>query len=423
MPKNIFVVGFDDFNYTKLKAIGQAKSYTFHPLLKVGEVKTRDPFSVEELIRKAETKLESFPGTIDAIVGYWDFPVTCLTPFLSHRYHLPAPSLESVLKCSHKYWSRIEQSKVITDHPAFCAFNPFDKDALSKIHLKYPFWIKPIMSYASQLGFKIKNEKEFHECVAIIGEGILRLGVPFNYFLRQVHLPPDVANVHGTFCIAEQIISGKQCTLEGYVYEGQVEVYGVVDSVREPNRSTFARYQFPSRLPTPVQKRMMDIAEKVLTQIQFDNSPFNIEFFYDEHADRIWLLEINPRISQSHCGLFEKVDGASHHEIMIDLALGEKPEFPKRKGMFNCAAKFFFRTHEDTVLKRIPSEDEIRRVKDLFPGTLVQLHIKEGMKPSELLNQESYSYELGFIFMGAHDEHELLDNHRKCLEHLNFEFS
>jgi hypothetical protein len=423
MPKNIFVVGFDDFNNTKLKAIGQAKSYTFHPLLEVGEVKTREPFSVEKLIRKAETKLEAFSGTIDAIVGYWDFPVTCLAPFLSHRYHLPAPSLESVLKSAHKYWSRIEQSKVITDHPAFCAFNPFEKDALSGIHLKYPFWIKPIKSYASQLGFKIHDEKEFHECVAIIRDGILRFGIPFNYFLRQVHLPPEVANVHGTFCIAEQIISGKQCTLEGYVHKGHCEVYGVIDSIREPKRSTFARYQFPSRLPKVVQKRMVAIAEKVLTQIQFDNSPFNIEFFYDEHADRIWLLEINPRISQSHCDLFEKVDGASHHEVMIDIALGKKPAFPRRKGMFNCAAKFFLRTHEDAVVKRIPSKDEIRRVKELFPETLIQIHVKEGMRPSELLNQESYSYELGFMFMGAHDQQELLDNHRKCLEHLNFKFS
>ncbi len=423
MSKNIFVVGFDDFNYTKLKAIGQSKSYTFHPLLEVGEVKTRGPFSVEELIRKAETRLESFSGSIDAIVGYWDFPVTCLTPFLSQRYHLPAPSLESVLKCAHKYWSRIEQSKVIAEHPAFCAFNPFDKDALSGIHLTYPFWIKPIKSFASQLGFKIHNEKEFQECAGKIREGILRFGIPFNFFLRQVHLPPEVANVHGTFCIAEEIISGRQCTLEGYVYKGQCEVYGVIDSIREPNRSSFARYQYPSRLPTPVQKRMVAIAEKVLTQIQFNNSPFNIEFFYDEHDDRIRLLEINPRISQSHCDLFEKVDGASHHEVMIDIALGNKPVFPKRKGKFTCAAKLYLRTHDDKVVKRIPTKEEIRKVEELFPETLVKIHVKEGMKPSELLNQESYSYEIGFMFMGAKNDHELLDNHRKCLEHLNFEFA
>ncbi len=91
--------------------------------------------------------------------------------------------------------------------------------------------------------------------------------------------------------------------------------------------------------------------------------------------------------------------------------------------MFNCAAKFFLRTHEDAVVKRVPSEDQIQRVKDMFPGTLVKIHIKEGMRLSKLLNQESYSYELGFLFMGAHDEHELLDNYRKCLEHLSFEFS
>lgn len=423
MSKNIFVVGFDDFNYIKLKSIGQAKSYTFFPLLEVGEVKTRGHYSAEELLRKAEATLQAFPGTIDAIVGYWDFPVTCLAAFLSHRHQLPAPSFESVLKCEHKYWSRIEQCKVTAELPTFCAFDPFDEDALSKIHLKYPFWIKPVKSYASQLGFKIHHSKEFHESVAIIRGGIVRFATPFNYFLNQVPLPPEVEHVNGAFCIAEQIVSGRQCTLEGYVYRGHCEVYGVVDSIREPNRSTFARYEYPSRLPKRVQERMADIAEKVLTQLQFDNSPFNMEFFYDEHHNRIWLLEINPRISQSHCDLFEKVDGASHHEVMIDIALGRKPEFPRRKGKFNHAAKFFLRTHEDAEVKRVPSEDQIQRVTDLFPGTLVKIHVKEGMRLSELMNQESYSYELGFMFMGARDAHELLDNHRKCLEHLSFELS
>jgi hypothetical protein len=37
--------------------------------------------------------------------------------------------------------------------------------------------------------------------------------------------------------------------------------------------------------------------------------------------DTIWLLEINTRISKSHCPLFRRVDGASHHQVMLDLAL------------------------------------------------------------------------------------------------------
>jgi len=60
-------------------------------------------------------------------------------------------------------------------------------------------------------------------------------------------------------------------------------------------------------------------------------------------------------------------------------------------------------------------------VQELFPGTLMNIHVKPGMRLSDLLYQESYSYELGYLFMGAANEHELLENHRRAQEHLPFE--
>jgi len=231
--KNIFVVGLDDFNYQKLKKIGEASSYQFHPLLTIDEVKYRTEASPQELLDKAEGRLNSFSGTIDAIVGYWDFPGTCLVPFLNNKYGLPAPTFNSVLKCEHKFWCRVEQSKVLKEHPHFYAFNPFDEDPRAAISLKFPFWIKPVKSFASQLGFRIHNAREFHDSIAIIRKGIGKLANPFNFFLQQTPLPEEVAAVDGSYCLAEEIITGKQCTIEGYVYDGQVEVYGVVDSIRD----------------------------------------------------------------------------------------------------------------------------------------------------------------------------------------------
>ena len=146
------------------------------------------------------------------------------------------------------------------------AFNPFDEDPRAAIPLKFPFWIKPVKSFASQLGFRIHNAREFHDSISIIRKGIGKLAKPFNFFLQQIPLPAEVAAVDGSYCLAEEIITGKQCTIEGYVYNGQVEVYGVVDSIRESNRSTFARYQYPSKIPRDIQDRMTQIAQKFFTQ-------------------------------------------------------------------------------------------------------------------------------------------------------------
>ena len=79
------------------------------------------------------------------------------------------------------------------------------------------------------------------------------------------------------------------------------------------------------------------------------------------------------------------------------------------------------RTHEDALVKGAPKERDLQRVQELFPGTLVNIHVREGMRLSELVNKESYSYELGFLCMGAKNEHELLENHKKALDYLSFE--
>src|SRR5690606_20339855 len=71
------------------------------------------------LFDAAVSQLDEFPGPIDAIVSYWDFPSSVLHVLLCEHYGLPGPSLESVVKCEHKYWSRLEQRESIDEYPLF----------------------------------------------------------------------------------------------------------------------------------------------------------------------------------------------------------------------------------------------------------------------------------------------------------------
>ncbi|MPY81055.1 MAG: hypothetical protein GEV04_22015 [Actinophytocola sp.] len=52
----------------------------------------------------------------------------------------------------------------------------------------------------------------------------------------------------------------------------------------------------------------------------------------------------------------------------------------------------------------------------------VQLDIDEGVRLSEAAAQDSYSYELAHIFIGAHSEQELHEKYEQCLAGLPFEF-
>lgn len=422
--KNIFVVGLDAFNLTQLQALHRAEDYRFHALISYEEIKGGERFPVREFLKKAEHTLSTFAGSIDAIVGYWDFPVSTLLPILRRHQGLPGPTPEAVLKCEHKYWSRLLQKEVVPALvPPFEKVDPFRDDAVERCGLAYPFWLKPVKAASSHLGFRIHNEAEFRRSLAIIRERIVRFAEPFNRIMAMVDLPPEIAAVDGNHCIAEGVISkGRQCTLEGYVHAGQVQVYGIVDSIREgKHRSCFARYQYPSTLPRTVQSRMITAITQVLTHLGYDEAPFNAEFYWDARSDAIRLLEINPRISKSHCPLFKMVDGEYHHAVMIEVALGQRPDFPYRQGRFGTAAKFMLRRYRDGRVRAVPGQKDIERVKQRFPGTEVLLHVEPGMRLSALRDQDSYSYEIGVIFMGAANQQQLLQNYRAVLDMLPFE--
>ncbi|MEU8803860.1 biotin carboxylase [Spirillospora sp. NPDC048819] len=422
MPRNVFVLGLDDLNRRMLRKLPHLAQYRFHPLLSLEELRYGE-IDFDRLVAKAETKLDAFDWRIDAIIGFWDFPVTTMVPVLCARYGLRSASLESVVKCEHKYWSRIEQRAVIDEHPPFGLVD-LDEDAVRPPPgVRYPMWLKPVKSTSAALAFLVRDPDEFGRAVAEIREGIDRLGRPFEAVLARLDLPPEIGEVGGAACMAEEAITGAQVTVEGCGFGGEVHVYGVVDSIVYPGKPSFLRYQYPSSLPGEVVERMTGITERVIERIGLDSTTFNIEFFWDRESDAINLLEINPRHSQSHAPLFEYVDGVPNHQYMVRLALGLDPELrPPGGGEYNVAAKWFIRRFTDGVVRRAPSADEVAAVERELPGTIVKIAAEAGDRLSELPLQDSYSYELGRVFMGASDQAELEARYEQCLAALTFEF-
>lgn len=419
--KNVFIVGLDDFNREKLQRLPQASEVDFHPALKVSDMRGIEHFDMPALIDKAIGNMANFDGSVDGVASYWDFPGTVLVPILAQHFGLPGPSLESILKCENKYWSRLEQQKVVPDHiPQFRAFDPFDDDAYAKLDLMPPFWIKPIKSFRSFLAFQINGQRQFSEVMKTCREKVGFMSEPFHYLMERYDMPAEIAQMPESF-VAESPIGGAQCTLEGYVHDGTVTVYGVIDSIREPDSSSFSRYEYPSSLPLEIQHRMMDVTRAAVTQIGLNNSPFNIEFFYDQTADQVWLLEINPRVSQSHADVFEKVHAASHQSVMVDLALGRKPKPMEKNGQFNVAANFMLRTFERGRITRVPSQTAIDKLLSRQPGTTVKISVRPGQHLSELQGQDMYSFELANVFIGGRDQTDLLDKYDLALTALQFD--
>jgi biotin carboxylase len=422
---DVFVVGLDDVHGAQLKALPGSDRYRFHALFSHRQIKQAAQFPVQEMLDLGSARLRAFAQGVDAVIGYWDFPVSTLLPLLRSSVGLPGPSLESVLKCEHKYWSRRLQHEVVPAQvPAFAALDPFTADPQAGVSLPFPFWIKPVKAVLSQLGFAVTDAAGLEHALGRIRAGIARFAVPFNLILARATLPPGIAAVDGFHCIAESMIaSGRQCTVEGYAWHGDVVCYGVVDSLREgPQGSSFTRYQYPSTLPPPVIARMATTCRRLMRHIGYDDAPFNIEFYWDADSDRLWLLEINPRISKSHAPLFQMVDGCYHHQVNLDLALGRRPDFPHRQGRYRCAAKFMLRHYGDARVVRVPSAAELDDLLADQPDAAIEILVEPGMRLSSLRNQESYSYEVAAVFLGGDDEQDLEARYRRLRERMPLTF-
>jgi hypothetical protein len=119
--------------------------------------------------------------------------------------------------------------------------------------------------------------------------------------------------------------------------------------------------------------------------------------------------------------MFELVDGSPNHQAMVRLALGQDPALPHRAGEYGVAAKWFLRRFEDGVVRRIPSEADLARVHEELPGVAVQVTAEEGERLSDMTQQDSYSFELADVYVGAADEQELVEKYERCLSMLPFE--
>lgn len=241
---------------------------------------------------------------------------------------------------------------------------------------------------------------------------------PFIALMRECRMPDLLTSARET-CIAESPLNGHMCTVEGYVYDSEVVPYGIVDSIRGKYSNSFQRYQYPSALPTEVQYRMMELTRRVIGQIDLNDTCFNVEYFYNQTEDRIYLLEINPRTSQSHGHLFERVHGHSQFQLLVELALGRRPKPMERNGEFKMAAKFMHRTYEPGIVRRMPSSDKLREIEKRHPGTAIAPIASEGLNLEDLLFQDAYSFELADIHIGGDDELDLWDRYQEIVKEMD----
>lgn len=349
-----------------------------------------------ETIHEIQGRRADFRG----VVGIDDFPACMLAGLVAEAFEFPFPSFESLFLCQHKYVSRLRQQEVAPEAtPRFHLVDTSRPLTPADIPLPFPIFVKPIKSYLSILARRLDT---FHDLTRALAEATVRLGPVARMFDALVGvstLDGRYRAVPASALLLEELLAGHQITLDGYASGGQIVLLGVVDSVFFPGTLSFARFDYPSRLPPLVQERMGHVAERVIRHLGLDRTFFNIEFFYRQADDSIWIIEVNGRMASQFAPLYRMLHGIDMYAMQLDMALGKDPGgrgvwSPGQKAG-GVSASFVLRRFEDGHVMRVPSPDDLRRFDARFPGAFVEILVREGERLSdELQDDESYRYAL-----------------------------
>lgn len=385
--------GFDLFSFP-----ANARLFTFDALA-----------FVEKLCRRYAR------ARIDAVVTSDEQFGPFIASLVAERLGLAHTPVESILTIQHKYHARQAFQRVAPEaNPRFGLIRR-DYARPEDVPLPYPFYVKPVKAAFSVLARRVDSFEELrrHTRFGFFEAAIIeRLVRPFADVMRR-HGPPGEDPFS---MVCEEILHGRQVTANGFAREGRITMLGIVDSIMYPGTDQFQRFQYPSTLPAEAQARVESLGARLLEGLGFRHGMFNLEMRIDPVDGTPRVIEINPRAAGQFYDLFERVDGYSLFDALLDLECGLPPMIRHREGRDRHAASFVLRDLSGAGLSRWPSRGEIAALQAAHPDVRVMLYPKRG---AELRRELKWlgSYRYGVFNLGAASVEDMFGRfHRVCAD-------
>jgi hypothetical protein len=332
-----------------------------------------------DIWRFVERMRQRYAGKIDGVVSNNEQFGSLSAALLAEQLGLPGLSARCTLTCQHKYLARLQIAAALPEVvPQFAIF-PYTWRPEDALPLPLPFFVKPVKATFSVLARSIEKPAALHQLLEFAPwETILikRLVRPFNQAIRRL-LPEVEADAH--HMIAESSLVGAQLNIDGYVRDGQVTLFGIVDEIMYPDTHAFLRFAYPSRWQQQLAQRVQQLSEQVLAQLDYQHGCFNLEFFYEAASDSLKLIEVNPRMSTQTADFYRLVDGVDAYAINFALATRQPlPAASSTKPVFGAAASFVFRKFDGTSCNQPPTAAQRAWLAQTYPDARLMWYGKTG---------------------------------------------
>jgi len=358
---------------------------------------------------------------LDGVFSSSDYPGAIAAGAISQRLGLPGSSPSRILASSHKYYSRIAQRDATPDStPWFQLVDPKrPRGGASELH--FPCFIKPVKGAFSVMSRRLDSWEDLESFLSkpSLGEFLIHYVFMFNRLVRGL----TDFELDGGYFIAEDLLRGRLVTVEGYATGSSVEVLGIVDSVRHAGTMSFVRFDYPSSLSRRVQARMREVAISVVQGLGLKDTLFNIEMMYDLRRDRVFIIEVNPRMCGQFADLYEKVDGRSGYDVALALAVDEPPPEKRARTGYRFASSFTLRIFAPARLVEAPSAEEIAEIEKRFDGTRIWPEAAKGDRLEDFESlEDGRSFRYAVVNLAAPDRDSLFQRFEEVRSALGYHF-
>ncbi len=279
--------------------------------------------------------------------------------------------------------------------------------------LAYPSYVKPVKAAFSVLARPVRHERELHEHTRFGKRElwvIRRLVEPFERVARQ--RLPGCGSAHRM--MLEEPLRASQYNLDGYVFNGQLHVLGVVDAVMYPGTQAFMRFDLSAQRHACLLRwpsARAGVARKFLQAVGFTHGLFNMEFFHDPASDRLAVIEFNPRLASQFGDLYRRVQVSMRMPSAWRWRMGQDPAtLPRAPATAGAAASFVYRTFDPSEVPAMPGPWQRARLAREFPDAMLFTYPKSGHSLARDFKWLG-SHRYGILHLGGRDAHDL---RRRC---------
>ncbi|MDF1539491.1 MAG: ATP-grasp domain-containing protein, partial [Candidatus Thorarchaeota archaeon] len=174
--------------------------------------------------------------------------------------------------------------------------------------------------------------------------------------------------------VLEEFLDGVEHTVEGFVNEGEVHIFGVSDKIKiEPPYCVATNLIYPTNLPRTHYDALKELNKKVVDAVGIDTGPIHAE--YISNGGNIRIVEIAARTGGGKITnpIIEHISGIDPVEKTIKMALGDDLDQIEPEIQRGAVYRFFRPT--PGILKKIHNMDKARNIEGILS---LEVWIKPG---------------------------------------------